>query len=189
MSSIERTYSDKYVAGTSEYDLFQNKNVDWMSGTGTKACYLLFLSLTWAFFHLSRWFPPEDCWTVTNVIHTVASFTFLHWIKGSPEGNTQGDYNAFTVYEQMDAGVPYTNTKKFLMLIPALLCWISCHLVNYDPLVVIVNMGMFAICIIPKIPEMHRVRLFGVNRTIGIDDPIETVPLRRSPRSSRNKLN
>lgn len=167
-----------------------NKNVEWMSGTGTKACYLIFIALTWAFFHLSRWFTPEDCWTVTNVIHTVASFTFLHWMKGSPESITsQGDYSAMTVYEQMDASVPYTNTKKFLMLIPALLCWMSCHLADYKLTVCIVNSGMFAICIIPKIPEMHRVRLFGVNTTVGIDDPIEPAGLRRSPRTSKNKLN
>jgi len=32
---------------------------------------------------------------------------------------------------------------------------------------------MFSICVIPKIPEMHRVRLFGVNSTTGIDDEID----------------
>lgn len=187
MSTLGRTYSDQYVSGTSEVDYFQNKNANWLDGTGTKFCYMLFLFLTWGFLHLSRWFTPEDCWTVTNVIHTVTTFIFFHWIKGSPE-DAQGEYNALTLYEQIDAGVPYTLTKKFLMVIPAYLCWMSCHLSNYKTMVNVVNLGMFALCVIPKIPEMHRVRVLGVNQTIGIDDPVEISASKRgggrSPRSS-----
>ena len=100
----------------------------------------------------------------------------FHWIKGCPDGSTQGDYNGFTLYEQIDAGVAWTNTKKFLMLMPTLLCWIACHIANYQPFYILVNCGLFLICIIAKIPEMHRVRIFNINSTVGIDVPIEYSP-------------
>jgi len=97
----------------------------------------------------------------------------LHWIKGCPDETTQGEYDGLTLYEQIDAGVPWTNTKKFLMVIPTLLTWISCHYADYKPLPILVNCGIFLILIIAKIPEMHRVRIFGIGSTVGIDEPVE----------------
>lgn len=76
------------------------------------------------------------------------------------------------MYEQIDAGIPWTNTKKFLMLIPTLITWIACHEADYKPIYIIVNMSMFLILIIAKLPEMHRVRIFGINSTPGIDVPV-----------------
>ena len=97
----------------------------------------------------------------------------FHWIKGTPDDSTQGEYNGFTLYEQIDVGTPWTNTKKFLMLIPTLLNWLACHTADYKPIHIVVNCGIFLICIIAKIPEMHRVRLFGINSTLGIDREIQ----------------
>jgi hypothetical protein len=45
----------------------------------------------------------------------------LHWVKGAPDDSTQGVYNGLTLYEQIDGGVPWTDTKKFLILIPTIL--------------------------------------------------------------------
>ena len=172
---------DSYAGNT---DLL-NKNVEWMTGTGTKACYLLFLFLVWGLFHISQSMGPADVWCVTNVIHGVATFVFFHWIKGCPDESTQGEYNALTLYEQIDAGIPWTNTKKFLMLVPALVCWISCHTAQYKPNYVIINMGIFIICLIAKVPEMHRVRIFGINSTVGHDSPVEYRP--KSPRIAQQQ--
>jgi len=100
----------------------------------------------------------------------------FHWIKGCPDDSTQGEYNAFTLYEQIDAGVPWTSTKKFLMLVPTLVTWVACHTADYKPFYIVVNFGMFLICIIAKMPQMHRVRIFGINSTPGIDTTIECAP-------------
>jgi hypothetical protein len=97
----------------------------------------------------------------------------FHWIKGCPDDTTQGEYNAYTLYEQIDAGVPWTSTKKFLMLVPTLITLIACYTADYRPFHIVVNCGVFLICIIAKIPEMHRVRIFGINSTPGVDNPIE----------------
>ena len=84
-----------------------------------------------------------------------STFIFFHWIKGCPDDSTQGEYNGLTLFEQIDAGTPWTATKKFLMLMPTLLTWMSCHIANYVPFYIIVNCGIFLICIIAKIPGKH----------------------------------
>ncbi len=63
-------------------------------------------------------------------------------------------------------------SKKFLMLVPTVLTYMGCHYSSYKPYPIIVNCGMFLIMIIAKIPEMHRVRIFDINSTPGIDNPI-----------------
>lgn len=177
---MERSYSDKFVPGMSDYDLFKNKNVDWISGPFTKVAYVIFVFVTWFVIHISEFFQPEDCWTVTNIFHGVLTFVLFHWIKGCPDDSTQGEYNGFTLYEQIDAGTPWTSSKKFLMLIPTLITWMACHIANYQPFHVIINCGIFLICIIAKIPQMHQVRLFGINSTPGIDTVIAYSPKRES---------
>jgi hypothetical protein len=58
------------------------------------------------------------------------------------------------------------------MLAPTLLTWMACHVADYKPMYIVVNCGIFFICIIAKIPQMHGVRIFGINSTLGIDVPI-----------------
>ena len=89
---------------------------------------------------------------------------------------SQGEYAGYTLYEQLDAGTPWTENKKFLMLVPTVLSYIACHMANYEFFHVVVNLAMFLICIIAKIPEMHGVRLFGINSTLGIDTKVDCSP-------------
>lgn len=49
------------------------------------------------------------------------TFYFFHWTKGSPDEFSQGEWNGLTFWEQLDAGFPWTKTKKFLMLVPTIL--------------------------------------------------------------------
>ena len=70
-------------------------------------------------------------------------------------------------------------TKKFFMLTPTLITLAACSSANYEALHVVVNCGIFLILIIAKIPSMHRVRIFGINSTPGIDSKIEYTPPRK----------
>ena len=190
MSSLPRPYSDKYVAGSGDYDLYKNKNVDFMSsGPLPKVFYAILVLMLWFSIHITGTFSPEDCWTVVNMVHGVVTFVMFHWIKGCPDDSTQGEYNGFTLYEQLDAGVPWTSSKKFLMLMPTLITWMACYIADYKPIYIVVNCGMFLISIIAKIPEMHRVRIFGINSTAGIDTAVgmehTTSPARRNSTTSR----
>jgi hypothetical protein len=77
-SSVSRSYSDKFVPGSSDYDLYKNKNVDFMSnGPIPKIFYALIVLVFWFSLHISRAFSPEDCWTVVNITHGVVS-----WLTG-----------------------------------------------------------------------------------------------------------
>jgi hypothetical protein len=183
---MQRTYSERFIPGMSDYDLFKNKNVDWISGPFTKVAYVIIVFLTWFIFHISEFFTAEDCWTVTNTVHGVITFVLFHWIKGCPDDSTQGEYNGFTLYEQLDAGTPWTSSKKFMMLIPSLITWMACHIANYKPFHVIINVCIFMICIIAKIPQMHRVRIFGINSTPGIDTVIEYSPEKKRQSEASN---
>jgi ORMDL family len=80
--SVSRPYSDKFVAGSSDYDLFANKNVDWMSeGPFTRVFYVLAVLVLWSMVHISRAFSPQDCWTVVNIVHGVVSFLLTNYQK------------------------------------------------------------------------------------------------------------
>ena len=106
----------------------------------------------------------------------------FHWIKGCPDDSTQGEYNGFTLFEQIDAGTAWTSSKKFMMLIPTLITLMAVITANYKPFHIIVNCGMFLICIIAKIPQMHGVRILGINSTPGIDTVIEYSPKKNAKR-------
>lgn len=59
------------------------------------------------------------------------------------------------------------------MLVPTVLTWVACYAADYKPFYIIINVAIFFILIIAKMPQMHRVRIFGINSTPGIDDPVK----------------
>jgi hypothetical protein len=184
--TVSREYDDKFEDGASEVDL-ENKNVNWLSMSWTKPSYVLFIYLFNSLLVMSNFFPIKDCWTVTNIVHAVITFLLFHWIKGSPDAMSQGAYNGLTLYEQMEAGVPWTATKKFLMLVPTAMLLLACNSTDYEPTHVVVNCGIFLLLIIPKIPDMHRVRILGINSTPGIDDNMGYTPPRQSRDNSKSQ--
>ena len=50
------------------------------------------------------------------------TFVALHWNRGTPFWEDQGDFIEYTVWEQIDSGVPWTDAKKFLLIAPIVLC-------------------------------------------------------------------
>jgi ORMDL family len=113
---------------------------------------------------LVRWLPRSP------ITFCQATFCFFHWIKGSPDEFTQGEWNGLTWWEQLDAGLPWTPTKKFLMLVPALLCLPPLLASGYAPAYVACNLPIFLVLETAKMPSMHRVRIMSINATAGIDD-------------------
>jgi hypothetical protein len=46
----------------------------------------------------------------------------FHWLQGVPVINSnQGAYDGLTVWEQIDDGVQFTATRKFLVALPIVL--------------------------------------------------------------------
>jgi hypothetical protein len=104
---------------------------------------------------------------------------FLHWLKGSPNFYDHGELNALTLWEQLscspESNVVANQTKQVLILIPTLLCYLGCKFGGWDNYALCaINLLVWFVCVVAKMEGMHGVRLFGFNRTIGIDDDINT---------------
>lgn len=105
-------------------------------------------------------------WTLTNVIHDVVMWFMLHIEKGSPfDALDQGKTRLRTVWEQLDHGEYYSATKKFYMIVPIVLFMLATFYSKYDPLYFAVNaICLVLLALVPKLPQLDRVRLFGINK-------------------------
>jgi len=117
------------------------------------------------------------------------TFPFLHWIKGVPFAGVdadQGAYESLTWWEQLDSGAQFTTTKKILTLVPIILfASLSLELCPSPSLLIsdtlfqsyatslyvsdgivflLANTVVSIPIIVAKMPFMHRVRIFGINK-------------------------
>lgn len=171
---MPRTYSEQYVVGTGQQLPERNVAVEWLRNRSSVlvGVYVLFLGLFYGV--AATVLSPTAASTVTNMAHGAVTFLGLHWAKGSPDPVAQGEYDDLTVWEQIDGGKPWTTSKKILMLVPTLMMLLALNAANYDKHYMALNLPFYVLCIIPKFPLMHQVRLFGINSTVGIDDVVQT---------------
>jgi len=161
---------DSYSKLYSEEANARNKSVAWMYEPTARVLYILGIGMTF----MATWTITETtipkALTMTSVIHFAATFSVLHWIKGSPDFYDQGTFNGLTAWEQLDGGEHFTFTKKYLMLVPTLLTLLTLYMNEYSTAALAINVPLWLVLMIGKSPMMHRVRLMGVNSTPGIDD-------------------
>ncbi|KAL1138039.1 hypothetical protein AAG570_009734 [Ranatra chinensis] len=104
-------------------------------------------------------------WTLTNLIHNTIQFIFLHILKGAPWiPQDQGDSRVLTHWEQIDYGRQFTKTRKFLTAAPIILFLLTCFYTHHESRHFAVNFVSLVLVILPKLPQFHRVRLFGINK-------------------------
>jgi hypothetical protein len=87
----------------------------------------------------------------------------FHWLQGTPNDTSQGVYDGLTVWEQLDDGVQFTATRKFLVALPILLFLCSCYY-THNYFLFAIDLSSLLIVLIAKLPSMHRVRVFGINK-------------------------
>ena len=75
VGSGDRTYDEKFADGSTDENLFQNKNVDWMSGISPKLGYLVLVLFLWIGLYSSQKFDIAQCWTITNIAHGLVRFS------------------------------------------------------------------------------------------------------------------
>lgn len=147
-----------------------NKNVSWLRGAAVWPTYLgllgLFRFLLWVLALALPGFSPEAQWTVTSVAHGVFSFLAFHFNRGTPLWEDQNEFIDQTVWEQIDAGVPWTDTRKFLIVVPILLFLVVSHCTDYAVVDLAINLPVLVVLLVSKLPEMHGVRIFGINKGI-----------------------
>ncbi|XP_035898651.1 ORM1-like protein [Anopheles stephensi] len=142
-----------------------NPNSSWLDSRGLWLAYVLGLTI----FHLcvlSIPFVQIPCaWTITNLLHNLAHLYFLHLIKGAPWMSTDaGENRKYTHWEQIDCGEQFTSTRKFLTAAPIILFLLTSLYTRNDAEHFTVNLISLVTVLVPKLPQLHGVRLFGINR-------------------------
>lgn len=135
-----------------------NSRGSWLSyGIAVLALHLILLSFPFL--------SVASVWTLTNLCHNLAMFVFLHILKGTPwEPGDQGKLRMLTHWEQIDNGEQFTATRKFLTVVPIILFFLSSFYTKYDYMHFLVNVSALIIVLLPKLPQFHMVRLFGINK-------------------------
>lgn len=117
-------------------------------------------------------------WMWTNIIHLIVTLIYIHWIKGSLY-DEQGEMNALTLWEQLEATQDTRSVREALMIVPTVLCYAGCHFSEYHVMFCGVNVVVWLVAILAKLPFMNGVRIFGINRTAGIDDDTNNIDKRQ----------
>jgi hypothetical protein len=123
--------------------------------------------------------------TLTNVLHTLLTILSLHWIKGQPFDDT-GSQAGLTLWEQLlvqqtqddcfGAATTSVNSnhrrtlQSWLLLVPTVLTYAACVQCQYNAMACSINVASWVVVLVAKLPAMKGVRIFGINRTVGIDD-------------------
>eukprot|EP00735_Rhodelphis_limneticus_P002375 TRINITY_DN13224_c0_g1::TRINITY_DN13224_c0_g1_i1::g.12639::m.12639 TRINITY_DN13224_c0_g1::TRINITY_DN13224_c0_g1_i1::g.12639 ORF type:complete len:154 (+),score=20.37,sp/O42901/YBA9_SCHPO/41.67/2e-31,ORMDL/PF04061.9/1.2e-44,FixP_N/PF14715.1/5.6 TRINITY_DN13224_c0_g1_i1:108-569(+) len=141
-----------------------NPNVNWLNGKGS---WFFYITLLFVFYYLFLLVGISfgAAATTVNVVHTIVTFVLFHWLRGTPfPAFDEGKYLKYTFWEQIDHGRQNTPNRKFLISIPFVLFLISIHLNDYSSSTVLINFSALTLATIGKLPIMHKVRLFGINK-------------------------
>jgi hypothetical protein len=155
-----RKQKSAHVRAVSEVNM--NRNTNWLSSKGAWAWYFGLILTVWAI--TSAFVDPGLAWTYTHLIHGCITFYFLHWMKGSPMQDDQGMYDHLTFWEQLDNEVYSTATRKMFAVTPVVLFLLASHSSEYHRQPLALNLLAVAVLLIAKFPQMHTVRILGINR-------------------------
>uniref|UniRef100_A0A3P9DMS8 ORMDL sphingolipid biosynthesis regulator 2 n=4 Tax=Pseudocrenilabrinae TaxID=318546 RepID=A0A3P9DMS8_9CICH len=142
-----------------------NPNTRVMNSRGIWLTYLLLTVVLHIVLLSIPFFTVPLVWTLTNVIHNLVMYLFLHTVKGTPfETPDQGKARLLTHWEQMDYGVQFTSSRKFLTISPIVLYILASFYTKYDPTHFLINTCSLLSVLLPKLPQFHGVRIFGINK-------------------------
>jgi len=77
--------------------------------------------------------------------------------------SSQGKYDNLTFWEQLDDGLQYSTTRKFLTAVPVVLFLLASHSTEYARQPLALNLIAVLVMVIAKLPVMDRVRILGMN--------------------------
>lgn len=142
-----------------------NPNTRVMNSRGIWLTYLLLTVVLHIILLSIPFFTVPLVWTLTNVIHNLVMYLFLHTVKGTPfETPDQGKARLLTHWEQMDYGVQFTASRKFLTISPIVLYILASFYTKYDATHFLINTCSLLSVLLPKLPQFHGVRIFGINK-------------------------
>ncbi|KAB2017040.1 hypothetical protein ES319_D08G132700v1 [Gossypium barbadense] len=150
-----------YVRAVPPTDL--NKNTEWFTYPGVWTAYILIVFFSWLMVLSVFGTSPGIAWTIVHLTHFFVTYHFFHWKKGTPFADDQGIYNGLTWWEQIDNGKQLTPNRKFLTVVPVVLYLIASHTTGYQNSLLFFNTLAVFVLVVAKFPNMHKVRIFGIN--------------------------
>lgn len=160
---IARSYSGQYVPDVS---VLKTKTQSPHNSTIFIVSYLSLVVVLHIFVMTVA--DPTTALTWTNFVHMLMTMLHLHWFKGNML-DEQGELSAMTLWEQFEAA-DAVNIKVALCVVPSALAYFACQTAHFHPRISLMNTLIWVITITGKLPFMDGVRIFGINRTVGIDD-------------------
>ncbi|CAG8461394.1 15103_t:CDS:2 [Funneliformis mosseae] len=145
---------------TLDQSALPNLNSNWVYDKGAWLVHIVLILCIKILFGSIPGVPSEASWTFTNLTYMLGSFLLFHWVKGVPFDFNSGAYDGLTLWEQIDNGAQFTPAKKYLTAVPIGLT----HYTHYDGITFLVNFILLIVVVIAKLPQLHKVRLFGINR-------------------------
>ncbi|XP_044732031.1 ORM1-like protein [Chrysoperla carnea] len=142
-----------------------NPNTSWLQSRGMWVAYSGGMLLLHLILLCVPIFSIPVAWTITHQIHCAVHLYFLHSLKGAPWISAdQGACQKETHWEQIDNGMQYTTTRKFLVAVPVIIFLLTCFYTQNDSKHFWLNLFSLLTVIVPKLPQFHGVRLFGINK-------------------------
>uniref|UniRef100_A0A8C2N899 ORM1-like protein n=1 Tax=Capra hircus TaxID=9925 RepID=A0A8C2N899_CAPHI len=133
-----------------------NPNTRVMNSRGIWLAYIILVGLLHVVLLSIPFFSIPVVWTLTNVIHNLVRTPF--------ETPDQGKARLLTHWEQMDYGLQFTSSRKFLSISPIVLYLLASFYTKYDAAHFLINTASLLSVLLPKLPQFHGVRLFGINK-------------------------
>nr|XP_009918872.1 PREDICTED: ORM1-like protein 2 [Haliaeetus albicilla] len=142
-----------------------NPNTRVMNSRGIWLAYVISVGVLHVVLLSIPFFSVPVVWTLTNVIHNLVMYLLLHTVKGTPfETPDQGKDRLLTHWEQIDYGTQCTSSRKFLSVSPVVLYLLTSFYTKYDPVHFVVNTASLLSVLLPKLPQFHGVRVFGIKK-------------------------
>ncbi|CAH2224343.1 ORM1 2 [Pelobates cultripes] len=142
-----------------------NPNTRVLNSRGIWLAYIILVAFLHIILLSFPFFSVPVVWTLTNVIHNLIMYVFLHTVKGTPfETPDQGKARLLTHWEQMDYGIQFTSSRKFLTITPIVLYLLASFYTKYDVVHFLINTTSLLSVLLPKLPQFHGVRIFGINK-------------------------
>nr|GLL49182.1 ORM1-like protein 2 [Ipomoea trifida] len=150
-----------YVRAPPPTDL--NRNTEWFTYPGVWSTYIFILLFSWLIVSSFTGCSLGIAWTIVHLSHCIVTYYFFHWKKGTPFSDDQGIYNRLTWWEQVDDGKQLTRNRKFLTVVPVVPYLIASHTTGYQHPMLFFNTLAVFVLVVAKFPNMHKVRIFGIN--------------------------
>ncbi len=142
-----------------------NKNVNWLNHNPAALVWYAGLIL-FAWLCICALVPDAGmAWTYVHLLHGVITYYLFHWTKGTPFADEdQGQYCRLTFWEQLDNGVYATQTRKVFTATPVVLFMLATNGTDFRKQPLGLNLVVVLVCVIAKLPALHKVRFFGINK-------------------------